>query len=282
MGITLVQGAGFTAADTAGSGAPIQPAVISRSLAKRFWGDGNAVGAVLEVASPNPADPSAPPRIRRYRVTGVSKDVRVWGLLSPTCLDCDLQLYAPLPDVRQYTDVVLRLRPGAPVPGAALALQTAVARLDPAVPSDDELETAEAALARFVRVPRFTAALFSTFAGLAILLVGVGLSAVVSHSVAQRTREMGIRMALGAAPGGVRRLVVMQGLRPALVGVAAGLCAAVLTTRFLRAILYGMSPTDPVTLIGAPLVLIAIAVAALVVPAIRATRVDPLQALRTD
>jgi ABC-type antimicrobial peptide transport system permease subunit len=93
---------------------------------------------------------------------------------------------------------------------------------------------------------------------------------------------MGIRMALGAAPGGVRRLVIVQGLRPALAGMAAGLVVAVLTTRFLRALLYGMSPTDPITLIGAPLILIAIALAALVVPAVRATRVDPLQALRAD
>jgi hypothetical protein len=270
-------------ADDADGRAPIQPAVISRSLARRFWGDANAVGAMFEVATPAFARATAgKPRLRRYHVIGVSGDVSVWGLLSPTCRDCDMQLYAPLPDVRQYTDVLLRLRPGAPVPAAALALRAAVARLDPDVPSDDGLETADDALGRFIRVPRFTAALFSVFAGLAVLLVAVGLSAVVSHSVAQRTREMGIRMALGAAPGGVRRLVILQGLRPALVGLAAGLVLALLTTRFLRALLYGMSPADPITLVGAPLVLIVIALLALAVPAVRATRVDPLQALRTD
>jgi predicted permease len=274
MGIPLLQGADFTAADAAESTAPVQPAIVSRSLARRFWGDGNAVGAVFEIASR--------PRVKRYRVIGVSGDVSVWGLLTPTCRDCDMQLYAPLPDARQYTDVLLRVRPGAPLPAAALALRTAVARLDPDVPSDDGLETAEEGLSRFIRVPRFTAALLSAFAVLAVLLVAVGLSAVVSHSVAQRTKEMGIRMALGAAPGGVRRLVIVQGLRPALAGMAAGLVVAVLTTRFLRALLYGMSPTDPITLIGAPLILIAIALAALVVPAVRATRVDPLQALRAD
>jgi putative ABC transport system permease protein len=274
MGIPLLQGTDFTTADAAESTAPVQPAIVSRSLVRRFWGDGNAVGAVFEIASA--------PRAKRYRVIGVSGDVSVWGLLSPTCRDCDMQVYAPLPDVRQYTDVLLRVRPGVPLPATALALRTAVARLDPDVPSDDGLETAEEALSRFIRVPRFTAALFSVFAGLAVLLVAVGLAAVVSHSVVQRTREMGIRMALGAAPGGVRRLVIVQGLRPTLVGLAAGLVLALLTTRFLGALLYGMSPTDPITLVGAPLVLIAIALAALVVPAVRATRVDPLQALRTD
>jgi ABC-type antimicrobial peptide transport system permease subunit len=89
-------------------------------------------------------------------------------------------------------------------------------------------------------------------------------------------------MELGAAPGGVQRLVIGQGLRPALAGLAVGVLAALFTMRFLRALLYGLSPTDPLTLIGAPLLVIAIAVIALLVPALRATRVDPLQALRTD
>ena len=150
------------------------------------------------------------------------------------------------------------------------------------MPSDDSLETAEDGLSRFIARPRFTAVLFSVFAGLAILLVAVGLSAVVSHSVAQRTREMGIRLALGAAPAGVRRLVIMQGLRPALIGLTAGLGVALFTTRFLESLLFGMSPADPVTFIGTPILVIAIAIAALLVPAMRATRVDPLQALRTD
>ena len=274
MGIPLLQGTDFTAADAAESRAAIQPAIVSRSLARRLWPNASPVGTVFEVTSAS--------RVRRYRVIGVSGDVSVWGLLSPTCHDCDMQVYAPMPETRQYTDVLMRVRPGTPVPAAALALRAAVVRLDPDIPSDDGLQTAEAGLSRFIRVPRFTAVLFSAFAGLAILLVAVGLSAVVSHSVAQRTREMGIRMALGAAPGGVRRLVILQGLRPALIGLAGGLAIALLTTRFLRALLYGVSPADPVTLIGAPLLLIAIAVIALLVPALRATRVDPLRALRTD
>jgi len=274
MGIPLLHGTDFTAADVAQSRALVQPAIISRSLARRFWSDGSAVGASFIVSSPRGP--------KRYRVIGVSGDVSVWGLLSPTCHDCDIQLYTPMPDARQYTDVLVRLRPGTPVATAALALRVAVARLDPDVPSDDGLETAEDALSRFIRVPRFTAVLFSAFAGLAILLVAVGLSAVVSHSVAQRTREMGIRIALGAAPNGVLRLVIAQGLRPTLVGLVFGLGVGLLTMRFLRALLYGLSPADPITWIGAPFLLIIVAVIALVVPAIRATRVDPLQVLRTD
>ena len=274
MGIPLLQGADFTTADSGQSGAPVVPTIISRSLARRFWGDGNPMGAMMDVESRG--------RRIRHRVIGVAGDVRVWGLLSPTCADCDMQVYTPLMPTRLYTDVLLRLRPGISVASAAAALRAAVARHDPGVPSDDSLETAEDGLSRFIARPRFTAVLFSVFAGLAILLVAVGLSAVVSHSVAQRTREMGIRLALGAAPAGVRRLVIMQGLRPALIGLTAGLGVALFTTRFLESLLFGMSPADPVTFIGTPILVIAIAIAALLVPAMRATRVDPLQALRTD
>jgi putative ABC transport system permease protein len=272
MGIPFLQGADFTTADLAAANASLQPAIVSRSLARRFWGDANAIGAIVEVATP--------PRVRRYRVIGVSGDVSMWGLMLRHCRNCDPQLYAPLPDTRHSTDVLVHVRPGAPFPVAEL--RAAIARLDPDVPSDDDLQTAEESLSDFIQLPRFTSALFAAFGGLAILLVAVGLSAVVAHAVAQRTREMGIRMALGATRGGVRRLVIAQGLRPAFVGLVIGLGAALVVTRYLRAVLYGMSPTDPITFVGAPLILMAIALTALSVPALRATRVDPVQALRAD
>ena len=215
-------------------------------------------------------------------MVGVSGDVSVWGLMSPTCRDCDMQVYTPMPETRRVHGRARACTAGDASAGGGTRARAAVARLDPDIPSDDGLETAEASLSRFIRVPRFTAVLFSVFAGLAVLLVAVGLSAVVSHSVAQHTREMGIRMALGAAPGGVGGSSFCRGCVPPSSVWLPVWAVALFTTRFLRALLYGLSPADPVTLVGAPLLLIAIAVIALLVPALRATRVDPLQALRTD
>jgi hypothetical protein len=272
MGIPLLQGRDFTSAEARVAAADIQPVVVTRSFAGRFWSSASAVGARFAIADRR--------RTTQYQVVGVAGDVSVWSLLSRDCRNCDPQLYVPLPEQRQFTDVLLRIRPGAPMPMSAL--QQAVARLDPDVPSDDSLQTAEASLADFIRQPRFIAVLLSTFALLAIVLVAVGLSAVVSHAVARRTREMGIRMALGASLASVRRLVIAQGLRPAVIGLAAGLGAAAVLTRFMRFVLYGLSPLDPLTLVAAPMLLMAIAIIALLIPAIRATRVDPVQTLRAE
>lgn len=273
-GIPLLQGADFSPADLAASRAAdaVQPTVISRSLAHRFWPNGDAVGAVFELAEPQ--------RVRRFRVLGIAGDVSQWGLFAHACTDCDPVLYLPLPDQRRYTHVLLRLRPGVTPPVAAV--QAAIAQLDPDVPADDELETSAASMNGFIRQQRFTAALFAAFALVALTLLAVGLSAVVSRAVAQRTREMGIRLALGATRGSVRSLVVMDGMRPALFGLAGGVIAALGVTRAIRSILYGLSPADPVTLIFAPALVVGIVLGALALPAVRATRVDPARTLRAD
>jgi ABC-type antimicrobial peptide transport system permease subunit len=150
------------------------------------------------------------------------------------------------------------------------------------VPADENLQTAAESLRGFVRGASFQAALFTAFGGLALLLVAFGLFAVISHAVSQRTREMAIRLALGARPTQVRQLILAQGLRPAALGLVAGLSLSWIVTRSMTKSLYGVSPTDPATIVTMSALLAATTVAAILGPAARATRVNPVLALRQD
>ena len=127
---------------------------------------------------------------------------------------------------------------------------------------------------------RFSMLLLGVFAGLALVLAAVGIYGVMSYSVAQQTREIGIRMALGAQRSDVLKMTVGQGLRLVLTGVAIGLAAAFVLTRVMATLLFGVSPTDPLTFVSISIVLIGVAVLASYIPALRATRVDPMFALR--
>jgi putative ABC transport system permease protein len=131
-----------------------------------------------------------------------------------------------------------------------------------------------------VAQPRFAMALLSLFAGLALCLAAVGIYGVISYSVGRRRREIGIRMALGARPSEVLRLVVRNGIVLALLGVALGLLAAVAATRLMASLLFGVPPLDPPTFLAAAALLLAVAALASAVPALRASRVDPVVALR--
>jgi putative ABC transport system permease protein len=148
------------------------------------------------------------------------------------------------------------------------------------------LRTMDTVMYEAVGKPRFITFLLVVFAGLALLLASIGIYGVMSYSVAQRTRELGIRMALGAQAGGVRRLVMAEGMLLAGVGVLAGLAAAFAVntglSKKLAGILYETGAVDPATFVGVAAVVLAVAAAASFVPALRATRVDPMVALRHD
>jgi putative ABC transport system permease protein len=130
--------------------------------------------------------------------------------------------------------------------------------------------------------PRFQATLLAVFAAIALLLASVGIYGVTSHAVNQRTQEVGIRMALGALRGDVMRLVIGQHLGPALIGIAIGVTGGLVLSRYLRTLLYGVAPTDPVTFASMSIALLAVAALACWIPARRATRIDPLVALRAE
>ncbi len=272
MGIPILAGTGLREPDMrpAGPEAAV-PTVVSRSFARRFWPDGQPIGVTFAIVGSR--------RVQRYRIVGVAGDIGR-AVLAPACTDCDWQLYAPLLTSRQYTDVLLRVADGAPLPAGSL--RRLVTEIDPQVPADDSLQSAAASLYEYIRGERFRAAVFGAFAALALVLVGVGLFAVISHSVSRRTREMGIRLALGAQRGQVRRLVMREGLGPTVAGLGIGLAASLALTRTLRSFLFGVSPTDPATLAAISVLLLAVAGGALLAPALRATRVDPVQALRSE
>ena len=137
-------------------------------------------------------------------------------------------------------------------------------------------------LAAATQEQRFTVALMAGFALLALVLAAVGIYGVIAYSVSQRTREIGVRLALGADIGRVRALVLRQGLAPAGIGVAAGVAAAALLTRYLGSLLYGVAPLDPLTFGTIPLVLLAVAAGSVLIPAVRASRVEPVEALRAE
>ncbi len=165
--------------------------------------------------------------------------------------------------------------------GAVPALEAAVWALDPDLALSG-VEPLDRTLAESIARPRFTTVLLGLFAGLALLLASIGVHGLLSYTVAQRTREIGIRLALGAPPPAVLALVARRGLVLALAGTAAGLLGALALGRLLRSLLFGVGPSDPVTFAAAPLILVAVALVASYLPARRAARVDPMIALRSE
>jgi len=156
-----------------------------------------------------------------------------------------------------------------------------IAALDPNL-AVSGTETMDEHLDKALLIPRLSAVLLGVFGAVGLTLATVGLYGVMSYSVQRRTREIGIRMALGARAGGVLRLVARQGLALAGIGVAIGLAPALMVSRFAASLLYGVSTTDPLTFIAVPAVLLAVAVLAVLLPARRAARTDPLTALRYE
>jgi putative ABC transport system permease protein len=161
------------------------------------------------------------------------------------------------------------------------ALRSALAEIDPNQPMVN-VRTMEQNMSNSVAQPRFRTWLIGIFAALALLLAAVGIYGVMSYIVTQRTGEIGIRVTLGAQPTDVFRSIVGEGARIALLGLAAGLIVALALTRLLRSFLYGVSTSDPVTFISVALLLALVSVAACYFPARRATRVDPIVALRYE
>ena len=264
MGIPLIQGRLFTDRDRAG--AP-QVTVINQAMARQHFPNQDPVAQRVFVQWG---------RETPYEIVGVVGDVKHEGLdkeVRPTVYFPNAQE----PDGR----ATLVLRTAADPMRIARMVQDQIHSYDKEQAIAD-IEPLDAVLSKSVARPRFQSVLLGSFAGLALLLAAIGIFGVMSYSVSQRTHEIGIRMALGAQRDEVLRLVVGQGLILALLGIGAGLIAALALTRFLRTLLFNVSPTDPVIFISVPLILCAVAVAATWLPAHRATEIDPMIALRYE
>jgi len=264
MGIPLVEGRLFTERDQ--DGAP-QVTIVSQALARRQFPNMNPIGQRLFVEWG---------RQTPYQIVGVVGDVKHDGL------DQASQPTVYFPNAQEtQTIATLMIRTG----GDPMKLAPAAEQIIHAYDKDQaiaKIQPLDMFLSKSVARPRFQSVLLASFAGLALWLAAIGIFGVMSYSVAQRTHEIGIRVALGAQSDQVMRLVVGQGLLLALIGTAAGLVGAFALTRYLRTLLFNVSPTDWLTFTAVPLVLCAVAVAASYFPARRAIRVDPMAALRYE
>jgi putative ABC transport system permease protein len=264
MRIPLIQGRLFDERDRAG--AP-QVTVVSQSLARQQFPDMNAIGQRIFVQWGRPTP---------YQIVGVVGDVK------HDSLDKESAPNVYFPNAQEPNGgATLVIRTGADPIKLAPAIEQVIHAYDQDQAIAD-IQPLDVFLSKSVARPRFQSVLLTSFAGLALLLAAIGIFGVMSYSVAQRAHEIGIRIALGARRDQVLRLVVGQGLLLALIGTAAGLAGAFALTRYLRSLLFNVSPTDPWTFIAVPVVLCAVAFGASYFPARRATNVDPVQALRYE
>ncbi len=264
--IPLRSGRTFTARDDARAS---RVAVINSAMARRYWPGGDPIGARITLG--DPADSSS------WRtVVGVVGDVRQNALND----DPYPQLFLPLAQTPQRAMLLLARTTGNPT-SLAGPIRRAATALDADLPVSD-IRTLDERLDQSMAQPRVSMILLGVFALMALVLAAVGIYGVLSYTVTQRTRELGIRMALGAESNSVMRLVVGQAMAPAIIGVLVGLAGALGATRLMSSLLFGVSATDPVTFIAVALFLLAVAAIAAWVPALRATRVDPLIALRAE
>ena len=267
LGLPLKRGRLLTAGDRRE-----RPAVvINEALAKRYYPGEEPLGKEIYLGAPDNR------LFDRGTIVGVVGNTRDDGLGREPLPTVYIPL-AVMPDWPFFSYVVRTA--GAPGPVAAAARE-AIRALDPNLPVRN-VRTLDAVLAESVAPARWSTTLLGVFAAIALLMAGLGVFGVLSFAVTQRTRELGIRIALGAAPASVQRMVVGQGLGLVGAGLALGLVGAFALTRLMASMLYGVAPTDPVTYAAVGAVLVAIAVVASYLPARRATRVDPIIALRAD
>ncbi len=244
-------------------------AVVSRSFVRTYFHGEDPIGKHIVFMGTRP-----------FKIVGVVGDTRYLPSKPPQPM-----MYFPIYGVifrgRTPNMATLAVRSQRDVTSLALPIQQIVQRLDPQLAVSDIL-TMNQVIGKSTLDASFDATLMLAFAVLSLTLAAVGLFGVVSYMVNQRTREIGLRMALGAQKGDVLRMVVGQGLRLTLIGVAIGIAGALGLTRFLSSLLYGVKPTDPLTFIAVSLVLIAVALLACYIPARRAAKVDPMVALRYE
>jgi predicted permease len=274
MGIPIVQGRAFQPTDAASSG---MVAVVNETLVNTFWKGQNPIGQRLRPCCGN--------QVPWFTVVGVAKDVKQGGIDQKTghelyfLVDQTANVPAPNGQAPVTMNVVLRTT----LPSSALSqtIDGVVHEADRAVPVV-RLRDMESVFAESIRRPRLLAQLLGAFAGLALVLAAIGTYGVLSHMVAERRREIGIRMALGADQGSVLAQVMKQGLALTTIGIVVGLAGAFALNRLIASLLYGVRPTDPTTIVAVVATITFVATLACWLPAWRASRVDPIVVLRDD
>ncbi|MBO0727581.1 MAG: ABC transporter permease, partial [Blastocatellia bacterium] len=264
MGIPMIGGRDFTMLDDKDES---RFAIVNETFAQRFWPGQNPIGKYLSRGGPEG---------QRFEVIGVAKNGKYWTLGE-----------TPRPFVyfslaREYGSAVTLVVSASVEPQSMInTIRREVARLDANLPLYD-VKTMSEHMRLSLFPLRAGAWVAGSFALLALLLAGLGIYGVMAYTVSQRTREIGLRMALGARGGDVMRLVVRQGMWLALVGLAIGLAGSLVLTRLMSSVLYGVSATDVVTFAGVTLLLGSVVLIACYLPARRAAKVDPMIALRCD
>jgi putative ABC transport system permease protein len=268
MGIRLRSGREFTERDTADASDAV---IINQELARRSWPGENPIGKRLQIATE---------RTRWREVVGVVADAKLSGLESPT----DPAIYVPFaqnswPNALRISSIVVRTKgdPHSLIP----AVRNELRAVDPGLPIA-QLRTMEEIVAESLSQRRFNTALLAVFAVVAGILAAVGVYGVMSYTVTQRTHEIGIRMALGAQRSEIVRIVTRDGGKLALLGIAIGAGAALISTRLMSSLLFGVSASDPVTFVVIALLLSIVTLLASYIPARRAAGTDPMTALRGD
>jgi putative ABC transport system permease protein len=267
MGIPMIRGRDFTDQDKADSKNVV---VISEKTARHYWPGEDPIGKRLK---PGATTSDLPWR----EVIGVVKDVRQNDFIAQP----KMQMYFAYRQLKDLGANALIVRTSVEPMSLATSIRDAIWAVDKDQPVAN-VDTMDHIVSEAIARQRFSMLLLGIFAALALVLAAVGIYGVMSYSVAQRTHEIGIRMALGARRADVLKMTVNQGLKLVSIGMMLGLAAASLLTRVLASLLFGISATDPVTFLGISLVLLVVAILASYLPALRATKVDPIIALRAQ
>lgn len=277
MKIDLVAGRDFTEADRAGA---LKVAIISEDAARRTFPKENALGKRVACCEPGPGGPNTPD----FKViVGIARDVRSAG----PAIEPSPEFYLPIAqapamaggawDWITRTMYIVARTPGDPA-ALSSSLSHAIREVDPTLPLFD-VRTMEERLVRTLATSRFNTILLTTLGVMGLVLSAIGIYGVIAYFVSQRTKEIGVRLALGASPGDVVRLVIRQALKPVLVGLVLGVAGAIAASGVLAAQLYGVKPRDPLTIVVVSIMFVAVAIIASWAPARRASRVDPTRAL---
>jgi predicted permease len=273
MRIPLVRGRDLNGADVVGRPTVV---LISDSMAKRFWPGENPIGKHITLTF-------APEAVRE--VVGVVGDVKQDSLDQTRPVEA---LYRPLAQMTAQPGETWRsfglsiaVHTSADPERATSAVTSAVHQVDPEIPVV-QVVTMETLLSASLSPQRFNVLLLGAFAGLALVLAAVGIYSVLAYTVRRRVREIGIRMALGARHSDVLRMVVSDGMKPILLGVAIGLAVAFALSRVVASLIYGVRATDPLTFAAVAVLLVAVGLLATILPAYRATRIEPIRILREE